>query len=102
MLRRRCGGMRKDVPVAHSIRVPLPGERSDATALLFGREENSPKKKSAEIRNAAGDQHPERRPAPLQDPRIPSSAKIHNSRKCDKLQMKRFLFLRLDPQPQVL
>ena len=51
MLRRRCGGMRKDVPVAHSIRVPLPGERSDATALLFGREENSPmKKKSALIR----------------------------------------------------
>ena len=65
-------------PVAHSIRVPLPGERSDATALLFGREENSPmKKKSALIRapQAIGVLRGARRLFKIRD--FLCSAKIH-------------------------
>ena len=70
--------------------------RSSSVEKKIARRKN-PRKSATPQAN----QHPERRPAPLQDPRIPSSAKIHNSRKCDKLQMKRFLFLRQNPQPAI-
>ena len=57
------------------IRVHPSGKRSKPPRS--SQSERSCIEKSAEIRDAAGDQHPERRLAPLQDPRFHSSAKIY-------------------------